>query len=165
MTAARTFSLGEIEATALKAARGAGMTWGMAEEAAFATRWLAEHGFDGLTLLAHHLDRTAAATNGTPPRFQDGCWLSATGANLCPIAAGTALADHFHLPEGPMIHPVDLCALSAPALILPFLAAAAARSGAAVIARWPGCTTVLASGTILAVAGRENLLANHAQVV
>ena len=155
-----TLSLSEVESTALKAARGAGMTWGMAEEAAFATRWLAEHGLDGLTLLAHHLGRTT-----TPPRFHNHCWQPATGSTLCPIAAGTAIADHFHLPEGPMTHPLDLLDLSTPALILPFLAAAAARSDTAVIATWPGCTAVLASGTLLAVAGRDHLLTDHAKTV
>ena len=34
-------SLNEIEGLSYKAARGAGMSWGLAEEAAFATRWLA----------------------------------------------------------------------------------------------------------------------------
>ena len=34
-------SLNEIESLALKAARGAGMSWGLAEEAAVAASWLA----------------------------------------------------------------------------------------------------------------------------
>lgn len=149
-------TLSEIESSALKAARGAGMAWGMAEEAAFAARWLAAQGVDGLTLLAHHLTRTT-----TPPTYHNHRWHAATGGHLCPIAAGTALSDHFHLPEGPMAHPVDLLDLSAPALILPFLASAAARSGTVVIAQWPNCTAVLTSGT-LALTGRDHLLTDLA---
>jgi hypothetical protein len=152
-----TLTLSEVESTAIKAARGAGMSWGMAEEAAFAARWLAEQGLDGLTLLAHHLTRPI-----TPPTYHNHRW-HAAGATLCPIAAGTALSDHFHLPEGPLSHPVDLVDLSAPALILPFLATSAARSGTAILATWPGCTAILASGT-LAVAG-DNLLTAHAKTV
>jgi hypothetical protein len=149
-------TLSEVEATALKAARGAGMSWGMAEEAAFAARWLAAHGIDGLTLLAHHLTRPT-----TPPTFANHSWRAATGGHLCPIAAGTALSDHFHLPEGPLTHPVDLLDLSAPALILPFMASAAARSGTVVIAQWSGCTAVLTPGSV-ALAGRDHLLTDHA---
>lgn len=162
MTAPVILSLSEIEAIALKAARGAGMSWGLAEEAAFATRWLAEQGLDGLTLLALHLDRTSAGAFGTAPIFQGRCWLSANPSRLCPIAAGAALGDHFDLAEGPMNIAVRLCNLSAPALILPFLAAAAARADAVVIAQWSGCSVVLSSGTILAVAGADHLLSDQA---
>jgi hypothetical protein len=42
------FSLNEIEAQLRKAARGAGLPWGLAEEAGKAARWLAMHGIDGL---------------------------------------------------------------------------------------------------------------------
>ena len=156
-----TLTLSEVEATALKAARGAGMTWGMAEEAAFAARWLADLGLDGLTLLAHHLTRTPLETR---PTHENHRWRAATGGHLCPIAAGTALSDHFHLPEGPLAHPVDLLDLTAPALILPFLAAASARSGTVVIAHWHGCTAILTPGT-MALSGRDHLLTNHATLV
>ncbi|MFV0473400.1 MAG: DUF3726 domain-containing protein, partial [Pikeienuella sp.] len=37
-------SLNEVETLTLKAARGAGLSWGEAEDAALATRWLARHG-------------------------------------------------------------------------------------------------------------------------
>ncbi|MEF9603350.1 DUF3726 domain-containing protein, partial [Paracoccus sp. PXZ] len=40
-------SRNETEALCLKAARGAGMSWGLAEEAAFAAGWLGAHGIDG----------------------------------------------------------------------------------------------------------------------
>ena len=151
-------TLSEVESTALKAARGAGMSWGMAEEAAFAARWLAEQGLDGLTLLAHHLTRPTA-----PPTYHNHRW-QAAGATLCPIATGAALSDHFHLPEGPLTHPVELRNLSAPALILPFLATSAARSGVVIMAQWHGCTAILAPDTPLAVTDLDHLLTDHAPV-
>ena len=40
-------SLNEVESLAKKAARGTGYPWGLAEEAAKASRWLAARGVDG----------------------------------------------------------------------------------------------------------------------
>ena len=48
-------SLGEVEALAVKATRGAGLGWGIAVEAGKAVRWLTAHGFDGPRTLAHAL--------------------------------------------------------------------------------------------------------------
>lgn len=160
MSAPVNLSLSEIEAIALKAARGAGFSWGLAEEAAFAARWLAEQGLDGLTPLARHLDRSLGENPGAPPVFHDGRWTSGTSATLCPIAAGAALSDHFNLPEGPAHAVVRLCNLSVPALVLPFLAAAGARSGVVVLAAWSGCSVVLSSGSILTVLGAEDLMSD-----
>ncbi len=53
-------SLNEVEGLAGKAARGAGLAWGMAEETAKAARWLAACGLDWApslpALLAQHAD-------------------------------------------------------------------------------------------------------------
>lgn len=45
-------SFGEVQATALKAARGAGLPWGICEDAGAAVRWLWERGYDGPGALA-----------------------------------------------------------------------------------------------------------------
>ena len=42
-----TFSLNEIEAIGKRAARGAGLPWGLAEEAGKAARWLTARGLPG----------------------------------------------------------------------------------------------------------------------
>lgn len=49
------WSLGEIEALAIKAARGAGLTWGVAQEAGYAVRWLQASGAPGVAALANLL--------------------------------------------------------------------------------------------------------------
>ena len=49
------WSVGESGALALKAARGAGMSWGQAEEASFAVRWLQQRGAPGVEALANYL--------------------------------------------------------------------------------------------------------------
>ena len=54
-------SQNEIEQLCLKAARGAGMSWGLAEEAGFAAAWLAMRGLHGpgglLAQLRDSMDR------------------------------------------------------------------------------------------------------------
>ena len=109
------WSLGETAALAIKAARGAGMPWGLADETGFAVSWLHARGIAGLSALCRYL-----------------CWRStdrltqwpdlATGNRCyCPIALGTAYLDGA-LPDSFCIHNIR-----EPVLILPFIAK---RSGA-----------------------------------
>ena len=49
------YSLGEIDALARKATRGAGYSWGIAEETGKSVRWLSAYGFSGAEALAEHL--------------------------------------------------------------------------------------------------------------
>ena len=51
------WSLGEIRALSVKAARGAGMDWGVAEEAGFAVHWLEASGLNGVRALSQYLSR------------------------------------------------------------------------------------------------------------
>ena len=159
-----TLSLYEVEAITLKATRSAGLPWGLAEEAGFATRWLAEQGKDGLTLLARLLTLMPPGTLGAAPLIDGRHWTAQPPGPLCPIAAGAALNDHFALPQGPLAAPLHLHNLSCPGLVLPLLAAAAARCGAVVMAQWSGGHVVLARGGLLAAAGVE-LMANQAAVL
>lgn len=116
-------SLNEIDALAKRAARGAGLSWGMAEEAAKATRWLASYDLAGPALLAGVL----AQNDGLPqsqvaPVTLDGVWHAAAGT-LCPLAAGASLNDCAdRLGEG---QPIEMANISCPLLILPFAAWAA----------------------------------------
>ncbi len=84
-------SLNEIESLTLKACRGVGMSWGLAEEAAQAARWLASHGIvwdrSLVMLLSHHTE------TAPPVRTGRSIVSSQAGAPLCPIHAGTAIAD------------------------------------------------------------------------
>lgn len=50
-------SLNEIAALAKRAARGAGLSWGMAEEAGRAARWLASYDLTGPALLCDVLTK------------------------------------------------------------------------------------------------------------
>ncbi len=111
------WSLGEAQALAVKAARGAGYSWGLAEEAGYALRWLAAHGLPGPAALAGLLEGGCAA---------------ATPCQRCPLARGAALADLGEMPDG-------LVDLRYPVLLAPF---AARLSGAAGL-QWPGAAIAL----------------------
>lgn len=139
MTSPRSYSLSEVEATARKATRGAGLSWGMAEDAARATRWLCAFGLDGCAALAAEL----AAVDGTglaelAPRDLTGDWRGRSG-RLCPLIAGAALSDAAALwaPTGVTMHDV-----TAPMLLLPFAAMAARALETPVTLRWDAVTAI-----------------------
>jgi hypothetical protein len=142
-------SRNEAEMLCLKAARGAGMSWGMAEEAGFAAAWLAMTGIDGPGALLAQLESAAGRTwQQICPAVTAGHW-AATGADpVCPIAAGAALCDFAALPEANLSAPgIAVGPLSYPVLLLPFLAFLAKAQSCDVAATWPGgAVTVNAEG-------------------
>lgn len=100
------WSLGEVQALTIKAARGAGHPWGVADEAGWAVRWLAARGLSGVDAMATVLD------NGP--------------SNACPLLTGISIAD-----KGKEAFPLDL-EITTPLIVLPFIGRA---SGAGCIAR------------------------------
>lgn len=87
-------SLGEAQALAHDAVRGAGYNWGYAQEAASATRWLETHGLPGLQALSEHLmfadtreDAATPTVSVAPSDFAD-------RRQLCPLATASTLTDH-----------------------------------------------------------------------
>lgn len=130
-------SVNEIEGTARRAARGAGLAWGLAEEAAKAARWLAARKLPCVPLLVGLLRQN----DGVPhhelaPLVSDHEWSAAGGRDLCPLIAGTALNDHAdRIAAGGA---VTLAAVSHPLLLVPFLGRAAAATGQAFELGWPG---------------------------
>lgn len=109
-------SLSEAEALARKAMRGAGASWGHAEEAGKAVRWLAARGLPGPKRLTQLLKEWPG--EGVQGDRESG-WHGATG-RLCPIRAGCLLQDHAGLdgPDQVRFHQVVV-----PDLMLPFAAA------------------------------------------
>ena len=110
------WSLGEVASLVAKAARGAGHPWGVAEEAAWAVRWLSACGVDGAEICATWLARDEGA---------------------CPVSAGLAIRD-----RGGVSLPSELGDLAAPALVLPFLAWTLADDGQVGVTM-AGCRCVL----------------------
>lgn len=127
-------SLNEIEALSKRASRGAGLSWGMSEEAGRAVRWLASHDLAGVDLLADVLTRNdQVPPDQTAPESLDGVWHAASGT-LCPLSSGAALndcADRLAIGQS-----ITMANMSHPLLVVPFAAWAAIHIGAAVKVSW-----------------------------
>lgn len=130
-----TFSLNEIEVTGKRAARGAGYSWGLAEEAGKAARWLTVHDLPGPEMLAELLTRN----DGRPyealaPEPAAGPWQSRSGP-LCPLISGAALCDRAQ--EIARGQAIELGATAYPLLLVPFAAAAAKLGAMTILLIWP----------------------------
>lgn len=131
-------SKNEIEQLCFKAARGAGMSWGQAEEAAFAANWLAMRGMDGPgALLAQLQTAQGRAWHEICPVVAAHSFRAVEDGQVCPIALGSALCDHVALAAtqcdrlriGPVTHPI---------LLLPFLSDMARARQQSIRIDWPG---------------------------
>lgn len=140
-------SRNEIETLCLKAARGAGLSWGLAEEAGFAAGWLAARGVDGAAVMLDHL--TTGADGGKAITVADRIWSAQSGGAVCPILCGAALDDHAGLKDGIGAGPLTVAALRHPVLAIPFLARMAQALNAALEVTWDnGSAIVSAAGGI-----------------
>jgi len=104
------WSLGETAALATKAARGAGLAWGLADEAGFAVSWLQARGIPGLAALCRYLKWRETGKLAALPDAPGGDHF------YCPIAVGTAYMD------GALDQVFAILAVREPVLILPFIA-------------------------------------------
>lgn len=112
-------SLNEVETYGRRAARGAGMSWGLAEEAGKAARWLAERGLPGVELLIRLLTANdGRAYVSMAPEIVGHQWRAPTG-DLCPVCCGAALCDRMDLFAGG--EEIHLGATAYPLLLAPFL--------------------------------------------
>ena len=141
------WSLNEIEALARKAARGRGMSWGLAEETGRATRVLCEWGVDAPAALALLLQRhDGLAQNAVAPVNAIGPW-RAKGGTLCPVAAGCCLNDFAAaLASGP----IQMHGVAQPILLLGF---------AQMTARWLGHPVCLTIGAVQTRADGDGMFA------
>ncbi len=156
------YSLNEIDATCRKAARGGGFSWGLAEEAGKAARWLSAAGLPGSDLLAGLLTQTdGKARLDLAPLNGNMVWAGAAG-ELCPIAAGAALSDFCaQLTENEAI---TLENVLFPGLLLPFASAAAAARQTPVTLEWNSTRVVVDGSAISATTSSSALLAKCSSV-
>lgn len=125
-------SLNEVESMAAKAARGAGLAWGLAEEIGKAARWLAGCGIDWAPSLVALLDgdrALAMPVAGSPGAVAS----SRPGALLSPLATGAYLHDIARLAGT-----VEIAATAHPLWLLPFAGRSAADTAAPVVVGWGG---------------------------
>lgn len=139
-----TWSLNEVESLSRKAARGAGYSWGLAEEAGKATRWTSAAGWPGAAALAQLLTQTdGVATSELGPASLSDTWTAKSGA-LCPITTGAVLCDlAAKWANGTT---ASLGSVRQPMLLIPYLVWAADQTGAALSISWEGLTLTRAGG-------------------
>lgn len=149
-------SLNEVEATAKRAARGAGYPWGLAEEAAKATRYLCTHDIDGCAALAALLTEIGNIDLAHhAPIIEENDWRAANRF-LCPLFAGAAISDHAELLR---LHEVRFYKVFSPALMIPFAASAAIDLEAPVSIEW-GSKLSVTDGNQVATSGASSDFAN-----
>lgn len=119
-------SLNEVEAASKRAARGAGYSWGLAEEAGKVSRWLCSNGLDGCGALATLLELVDGSQLSDWAPALDGDFWSAAGGTLCPLTTGAAVSDHSqNLLRGEL----RLSQIAVPLLLVPFSALLARQLG------------------------------------
>ncbi len=151
-----TYSLNEIEALSKRAARGSGLAWGLAEEAAKGTRWLSAFGFQGTDLLADLLEMNdrIPAIDVSPVSLRAAVW-HAPARRMSPLIAGASLSDcAVRLMERGSITMENVCV---PLLAVPFMGGAALRLGHPVAVEWDG-VRVATDGRHLCLQGETDIL-------
>lgn len=153
-----THSLNEIEALSKRAARGSGLSWGLSEEAAKGTRWLAAFGLPGPELLGDLLElNDRRAEIDVSPVSLEGIWTAPAG-RMSPLIAGASLSDCASRLLA--LGEIRLQSVSYPLLAVPFLAGAALRLGQPVSVAWDDVAMVT-DGYRLAERGGAAVLAAH----
>ena len=153
-------SLNEIEAMSKRAARGAGLAWGLAEEAAKGTRWLSAFSFPGTEMLAGLLalnDRLPAVDFS--PATLTGRW-SAPAGRMSPLIAGAAMSDCAIRMEAGQV--IEMENVSFPLLVVPFAGGAALRLGVPVSVSWEGVKLTTDVQRLCVQGARDAILTMHA---
>ena len=140
-------SLNEIRALATGAARGAGLPWGVADEAGRAARWLEARGLAGLSALDGALESMSATDWRRCVPVPEGAVWRAESGEIEGLLAGMTLADRA---GGPLPFSggsaLVLAEVRRPLLAVPFLAGVAEVSGARLAVSLGARTLAIAIG-------------------
>lgn len=140
-------SLNEVESYARRAARGAGLSFGLAEEAGRAARWLCARAMPGVALMTHALRMVDGRPYAGMAPVANGQRWRAPGGALCPVCAGAALSDHAAVALSGA-GGIELQELIAPLLLAPFVALASGTAGAVFELAWPGVRVWVAADAL-----------------
>ena len=128
-----TWSLNEVTALARKAGRGAGQSWGIAEETGSVVNWLTARGVPAPAMLGRLLGRQDGVAYGSlAPRITGDDW--ANDGWLCPIVTGAALSDRVAM----IGQQIVFHNLAQPLLIAPAVASVALLRRTVVGLDWDG---------------------------
>ncbi len=130
-------SLNQVENTARKAVRGAGLPWCLAEDAGRAVRWLEVMGLPGMSWLALVLE---AVDHGRTAELlvqqQPGPVWRAAGGPTSPLVAGPSLADAAHLHRDGEGFGLTVRDVVCPELCAGYLGVASLQTGAPLAMSW-----------------------------
>ena len=142
----------------MKAARGLGVPWGLAEEAGMATSWLVERGWPGADLLAACLSQIAESAElcrDFTAVHRNHAWRAQSQA-LFPVVAGTLINDKAtQIFDGSQ---VQIGRLTYPILVLPFVHMASKATGCPMELRWSGTRIEVQGDTGLRIIEKTTLL-------
>jgi hypothetical protein len=126
-------SLNEIDAAVKRAARGIGLSWGLAEEAGRGARWLAAHRIAGPDIVLSALKaHESGPLSAMGPSESQRVWHARAGI-LSPILAGARFSDEAGCRTG-----LVLASVICPVMLLPWVAWTANATGQAFELLWPG---------------------------
>lgn len=158
------YSLNETTKLALLAAKGAGYSWGMAQEASRSVSWLVRQDLPGPKLLKKLLlnQSTPESIASSIPNIS-GNHLSANNDTwLCPLASGCAVSDSYLALN--MDEPIVLTTMKVPVLMLPFVAQIALRSGKVLVLEFEG-TCITTNGEQIRFSSYEDIAIGNAATV
>ena len=119
------WSLGETGALTLKAARGAGMPWGLAEEAREAVIWLQARGLPGVPAICRYLNwyqlQKPLYPKWTAVLIEDNT------IPYCPFVIGTAISDGAIKMPLNVNAKISLGLIRQPLLLLPFISSSSPK--------------------------------------
>lgn len=154
-------SLNEVQATAKKAARGAGYPWGLAEEAGQAVRWLCSQGIDGCSALTNLLLRfDGVAIDTMTPDTNQQIWKPTNNFILCPLIVGAAMSDRA---EELRHRSFSAASVAEPTLLFAFAAYCARKLNSTVSVEWPSGSAI-SDGARLSVHGNPSSIAEWISV-
>lgn len=150
------YSNKELKALATRAARGAYMPWGLAEEAAASVAWLERHGIAGVGAFVDLL----TANDGQDPANQAPVFGrddngSRKDARVCPILTGAYLSDlrGDNLSENSL----EIQFVFSPVLLVPFLVWVARDLGRSLWVQWGRVLVHVCGDGVEIVSGAEEL--------
>lgn len=114
-------SLPEVSSLAKRAARGAGYSWGLAEEAGKSTCWLCSYDLDGVRQLSLLLEQGLLGSDHRP-QVKNPFWQGADV--LCPLITGSYMSD---TAAGLSQSGIEIRNIALPILLFPFVASIAIR--------------------------------------
>lgn len=157
------YSLNEIEAQCKRAARGSGLSWGLAEEAGRASRWLASFGLPGPQMLASLLElNDQLLFSDVAPVSLFGDWSAPLG-RMSPIIAGAALSDsatRLHSGES-----ITMYNVTQPLLVVPFAGTAAFSLNMTIQVEWDDVRLTTDGHTLSLQGNPDTVTVDHTKML